>query len=56
VLIHGRHDMGCPIQAAWELAKAMPGARLLIFEDAGHAGSDAMHHVARAAIEEFKNQ
>jgi len=56
VLLHGRHDMGSPVQTAWELAKAWPGARLHIFEDSGHAGSDAMNEAGRAAVEEFKNR
>ncbi|MEU9131696.1 prolyl aminopeptidase [Kitasatospora sp. NPDC048540] len=54
VLVHGRHDMGSPVQTAWELAKAWPDARLQIFEDSGHAGSLAMQEAARAAVEEFK--
>jgi proline iminopeptidase len=56
VLVHGRHDMGCPVETAWELAKVWPDARLQIFEDAGHAGSEAANHASRAAIEEFKNR
>ena len=56
VLVHGRHDMGCPVQSPWELAKAWPGARLHIIEDSGHGGSDAMSATTRAAIEEFKNR
>ena len=56
VLIHGRHDMGSPVQTAWELAKAWPDARLHIFEDSGHVGSEAMRQTVRAAIEEFKNR
>ncbi|MFD5074284.1 prolyl aminopeptidase [Streptomyces sp. NPDC058371] len=56
VLIHGRHDMGSPVQTAWELAKAWPDARLHIFEDSGHAGSEAMQETVRAAIEEFKER
>jgi proline iminopeptidase len=56
VLVHGRHDMGSPVQTAWELAKAWPDARLHIIEDSGHAGSDAMGETVRAAIEEFKNR
>ncbi|MFI6348349.1 prolyl aminopeptidase [Streptomyces sp. NPDC050560] len=54
VLVHGRHDAGSPVQTAWELAKAWPGARLLIFEDSGHTGSPAMQEAVRDAIEEFK--
>ncbi|GHJ34756.1 proline iminopeptidase [Streptomyces sp. TS71-3] len=56
VLVQGRHDMGCPVQTAWELAKAWPGARLHIFEDAGHAGSDAANEMARGAVEGFKDR
>jgi proline iminopeptidase len=56
VLVHGRHDMGSPVQTAWELAKAWPGARLHIIEDSGHGGSEAMGQVTRAAIEEFKHR
>ncbi|MDH6710568.1 proline iminopeptidase [Kitasatospora sp. MAA19] len=56
VLVQGRHDMGCPVQAVWELAKAWPDARLHIIEDAGHAGSPTTHQTVRTAIEEFKNR
>ena len=56
VLVHGRHDMGCPVQTPWELAKVWPDARLHIIEDSGHAGSDALALTVRAAIEEFKNR
>ncbi|MFI9329888.1 prolyl aminopeptidase [Kitasatospora sp. NPDC052868] len=56
VLVHGRHDMGSPVQTAWELAKAWPDARLHIFEDSGHVGSDAMVRTVREAIEEFKHR
>ncbi|MFI0976023.1 prolyl aminopeptidase [Streptomyces sp. NPDC021093] len=56
VLVHGRHDMGSPVQTAWELAKAWPDARLHIIEDSGHAGSDAANLASRTAIEEFKKR
>ncbi|MFB6893059.1 prolyl aminopeptidase [Kitasatospora sp. NPDC056327] len=56
VLVHGRHDMGCPVQTAWELAAAWPGARLDIIEDSGHAGSDAMGLALRRAVEDFKTR
>ncbi|WP_406194425.1 prolyl aminopeptidase [Kitasatospora sp. NBC_01560] len=56
VLVHGRHDMGSPVESAWALAKAWPDARLHIFEDSGHVGSEAMVHTVREAIEEFKNR
>lgn len=56
VLVHGRHDMGCPVQTVWELAKVWPGARLHIIEDSGHSGSDTLGETVRAAIEEFKHR
>lgn len=56
VLVHGRHDMGCPVQTAWELAKAWPDARLHIIEDCGHAASDLAKATSRAAVEEFKHR
>ncbi|GAA5020662.1 hypothetical protein GCM10025734_75070 [Kitasatospora paranensis] len=56
MLVHGRHDMGSPVQTAWELAKVWPDARLHIFEDSGHVGGDAMGETVRAAIEEFKDR
>ncbi len=56
VLVHGRHDMGCPVQTVWELAKAWPGAELHIIEDSGHGGSEALNLVGRTAIEEFKTR
>ena len=36
-IVHGRYDMCCPVQNAWDLAKAWPAARLQIVEGAGHA-------------------
>jgi proline iminopeptidase len=40
VLIHGRLDLSCPAQTAWELVRAWPGAELLIDDHSGHLGSD----------------
>ena len=40
VLIHGRLDLSCPVDTAWELARAWPGAELLIDDHSGHRGSD----------------
>ncbi|KJY33745.1 alpha/beta fold hydrolase, partial [Streptomyces sp. NRRL S-495] len=56
VLVHGRHDLSCPVRTAWELAAAWPGARLHIVEDSGHAGSEELNLLARRAIEEFKDR
>ena len=40
VLIHGRLDLSCPVDTAWELAAAWPGAELLVDDHSGHRGSD----------------
>jgi proline iminopeptidase len=39
VLIHGRLDLSCPAVTAWELARAWPGAELLVDDHSGHRGS-----------------
>lgn len=51
VLIHGRGDIGGPMITAWELARAWPGAELVVIEDSGHTGSAAMRHALRAAAD-----
>ena len=40
VIIHGRYDMACPTQNAWDLARAWPEAELHIVDGAGHAYSE----------------
>ncbi len=39
-IIHGRYDVICPLENAWELHKAWPEAILQIIPAAGHAGSE----------------
>jgi proline iminopeptidase len=39
VLIHGRLDLSCPATTAVELARAWPGAELVIDDHSGHRGS-----------------
>jgi proline iminopeptidase len=51
VLIHGRDDLGGPVITAWELARAWPGAELIVIGDSGHTGSDAMRAAQDAAAE-----
>lgn len=36
-LVHGRYDVICPVEQAWELSSAWPEAQLSIIADAGHA-------------------
>lgn len=40
ILVHGRYDVVCPIQNAWELHRAWPGSRLDIVADAGHSAAE----------------
>lgn len=40
-IIQGRYDMVCPIESAWALAKAWPGAELVIVPDAGHSAYES---------------
>jgi proline iminopeptidase len=53
VLIHGRLDMGSPLGTARELAQAWPDARLVVIDDSGHTGSEAMRNEILAAFEGF---
>lgn len=39
-IVHGRYDVICPLENAWELHKAWPEAKLEIIQDAGHAISE----------------
>jgi proline iminopeptidase len=41
VLIHGRLDMGCPLDTGWELARGWPDAELTVIGETGHLASDA---------------
>jgi proline iminopeptidase len=49
-LVHGRFDLGGPLVTAWELARAWPGARLVVVEDSGHTGSASMSDVLADAF------
>lgn len=40
VIVHGRYDMVCPFESAWELHKAWPEAHFEIIPDAGHSASE----------------
>jgi proline iminopeptidase len=53
VLIHGRHDLGGPLETAWELAKVWPDARLVVVEDSGHTGSETFQKEILAAVDAF---
>lgn len=53
VLIHGRHDLGGPLQNAWQLAQAWPDAELAVIEDSGHTGSPGMTERMLKAFGDF---
>lgn len=53
VLIHGRLDLGGPLDTAWELARAWPDAELVAVRDAGHQGSDTTRERLRSALDTF---
>jgi len=40
VIVHGRYDIVCPIENAWDLHRAWPEAQLKIVPDAGHSASE----------------
>jgi proline iminopeptidase len=40
VIVHGRYDVICPLENAWELHRAIAGSELVIVPDAGHAASE----------------
>jgi len=50
VIVHGRYDMACPPQTAWELHRAWPEAEFHMVEGAGHALSQTgiLHHLIEA--------
>ncbi len=49
ILVHGRSDLGGPVITAWELARAWPGAELIIIGDSGHTGSATMQEALDSA-------
>ncbi|MFB9628342.1 alpha/beta hydrolase [Nonomuraea helvata] len=56
VLIHGRFDLGAPLQYAWELAQAWPDARLVVVDDSGHTGSTTMNTEILTALDGFADR
>jgi proline iminopeptidase len=52
VIVHGRYDIVCPLQSAWDLHNAWPEAQLEIVPEAGHSATEpgivhALVHTAR---------
>ena len=40
VIVHGRYDVVCPVENAWQLHRVWPEAQLKIIPDAGHSASE----------------
>ena len=40
VIVHGRYDMICPLDNAWELHQNWPDSELQVIRDAGHVASE----------------
>ncbi|CAG7857605.1 proline iminopeptidase [biofilm metagenome] len=36
IIIHGRYDLVCPIEAGWQLHKELPQSELIVLPNAGH--------------------
>ena len=53
VIVHGRHDLSCPLGPARQFAQAWPGAKLVVVEDSGHKGSPEMNKQVSLALERF---
>jgi proline iminopeptidase len=55
MLLHGRLDLGAPLQTAWELARAWPASELVVIGDSGHTGSETMRAEIRRALDRFSS-
>ena len=49
VIVHGRYDVVCPIQSAWDLHRAWPDSKLVISPTSGHSAFEVEN--ASALIE-----
>jgi proline iminopeptidase len=55
VIVQGRYDVVCPMQSAWELHRAWPGADLRIVADAGHSAFEpGITHELVEATDRFR--
>ena len=39
-IVHGRYDVVCPVESAWDLKKEIPNAHLHIMQNSGHSLSE----------------
>lgn len=55
-IIHGRYDVVCPIENAWELHNKIPHSKLFIVPDAGHSAmEDGIIHQLVSSMDEFRS-
>jgi proline iminopeptidase len=55
VIVHGRYDVVCPLDNAWDLHRAWPEAELQINADAGHSAFEpANRHALLEATDRFR--
>jgi proline iminopeptidase len=53
VLVHGRLDLGGPLDTAWQMVRNWPDAELVVLEGTGHQGSEQRRVALRAAFDRF---
>ena len=57
VIIHGRQDLVCPLEAGWQLAQALPQADFKVLPAAGHiAQGEAMVDALVTAMDKFASE
>jgi proline iminopeptidase len=53
VLIHGRYDVGSPLETAWRLSKRWTTCELHILDDAGHGGGKTFMPLVIGTLNDF---
>ena len=53
VLVHGRLDLGSPVDVPWRLARAWPEAELELIDEAGHGTGRGVGDVVIDALDRF---
>jgi len=56
VLIHGRLDVGAPLDVPWELAQAWPASQLQVVDVEGHTGGAERTRLIVAATDRFRGR
>jgi len=53
VLIHGRLDLSCPMDTAWDLVQRWPDAELVALDDCGHKAAPSKRAALLSALDRF---